>query len=148
MKRFNLNIDERNLSVMQKVCTVMYYLNVLILAFILFHRQFILHQSTEEFTDIANLLVFNVIVAGAAILYLGGITFPKIRIRTMFLIYLVFVTIGFLFTLFKYNMLLKQPLSVNEVIEKLLIILVICAGFIFVYGLFAYLGYRKIEKDI
>lgn len=47
-----------------------------------------------------------------------------------------------------YNMLLKQSLSVNQVIEKLLIILVICAGFIFVYGLFAYLGYRKIEKDI
>jgi len=148
MKRFNLNIDERNLRVMQKVCTVMYYLNILILAFILFHRQFVLHQSTNEFTDIANLLVFNVIVAVAAILYLGGITFPRIRLRTMSLIYLAFVTIGFLFTLFKYNMLLKQSLSVNQVFEKLLIILVICAGFIFVYGLFAYLGYRKIEKDI
>jgi len=148
MKRFNLNIDERSLSTMQKVCTVIYYLNLLILVFILFHRQFVLHQSTREFTDIANLLVFNVIVAVAAILYLGGITFPKMRLRTLFFIYLGFVTVGFLFTLFKYNILLKQSLSVNQIIEKLLIILVLCAGFIFVYGLFAYLGYRKIEKEI
>lgn len=126
----------------------MYFINVLVLAFLLIHRQFVLHQSVKEFTDFANLLVFNAIVAIAAILYLGGISFPKFRFRTLLLIYIIFVTIGFLFTMFKYSILLNQSLSVNEILEKLLIVIVICALFVFVYGLFAYLGYRKIEKDI
>lgn len=148
MKPFNMNLDERNLNVIQKVCSIMYFINILVLAFLLIHRQFVLHQSVKEFMDFANLLVFNAIVAIAAILYLGGISFPKFRLRTLLMIYIIFVTIGFLFTMFKYNILLNQSLSVNESLEKLLIILVICALFMFIYGLFAYLGYRKIEKDI
>jgi len=148
MKLFNMNLDERNLNVILKVCSIMYYINILILGFLLIYRQFVLHQSTKEFMDFANLLVFNVIVAIAAVLYLGGIPFPKIRLRTLLRIYVIFVTIGFLFTLFKYNILLNQSLSLMEALGKLLIILVICALFMSVYGLFAYLGYRKIEKDI
>ena len=148
MKFFKLNFDERNLSTIQKVCTIMYYINILILAFILIYRQFVLHQNTNEYMDIANLLVFNVIVAISAILYWGGITFPKIKLRTLFLIYIIFVAIGFLFTMYKYNILLRQTLSVSEVLEKLLIILVICGLFISIYGFFAYFGHRKIEKDI
>ncbi len=126
----------------------MYFMNILVLVYILTYRQFVLLQGTNEFMDIANLLVFNVVVAIAAILYLGGITFPKIRPGILFLIYLVFVIIGFLFTLFKYNILLKQSLSFNAALEKLGIILVICALFVLVYGFFAYFGYRTIENDI
>ncbi len=148
MKSFKINLDERNLGTIKKVCTIMYFINIVILSFILIYRQFVLHQNVSEFTDIANLLVFNVVVAISAILYLGGITFPKIRLRTLFFIYCTFVTTGFLFTLFKYNVLLDQPLSINAALEKLLIVVVICGLFIMVYGLFAYFGYRKIEKDI
>ena len=143
-----MNIDERNLSTIQKVCTIMYYLNILILAAILIYREFVLHQSVKEFMDIANLLVFNAIVAISAILYLGGITFRKIRFRTMVTIYILFVTVGFIFTLFQYHILKKQPLTLNFALEKLFIILIICALFLIVYGLFAYLGHKKIEKNI
>jgi len=126
----------------------MYFINILVLSIILVYRQFVLHQNIDEFTDIANLLVFNVAVAISAILYLGGITFPKIRLRTVFLIYGIFVIVGFLFTLIKYNVLLDQPLSVNAALEKLFIVIVICGLFILVYALFAYFGYRNIEKKI
>ena len=126
----------------------MYFINILVLAFILIYREFILHQKIDEFTDIANLLVFNVVVAISAILYLGGITFPKIRLRTIFLIYFAFVTVGFLYTWFINNVLLNQPLSMNTALQKLLIIFVICGLFMLVYGLFAYFGHRKIEKNI
>jgi hypothetical protein len=44
--------------------------------------------------------------------------------------------------------LLDQPLSINAAFEKLFIVIVICGLFIMVYGLFAYFGHRKIEKDI
>jgi len=148
MKSFIKNIDERNISTIRKVCTVMYFINILVLSIILVYRQFVLHQNIDEFTDIANLLVFNVAVAISAILYLGGITFPKIRLRTVFLIYGIFVIVGFLFTLIKYNVLLDQPLSVNAALEKLFIVIVICGLFILVYALFAYFGYRNIEKKI
>jgi len=148
MRPFDKNLDERNLSTIRKVCTIMYFINILILGFILIYREFVLHQDINEFTDIANLLVFNVIVTISAILYLGGITFPKIRLRTFFLIYLGFVIIGFLFTLFKYFVLLEQPLSIYAALEKLFIVVVICGLFMLVYGLFAYFGYRKIEKNI
>jgi hypothetical protein len=50
--------------------------------------------------------------------------------------------------MYKYNILLRQTLSVSEVLEKLLIVLVICGLFISIYGFFAYFGHRKIEKDI
>ena len=96
MKFFKKNIDERNLSAIRKVCTVFYFINILLLSFILVYREFVLHQNIKEFTDIANLLVFHVVVAISAILYLGGISFPKIRLRTIFLIYFAFVTVGFL----------------------------------------------------
>ena len=126
----------------------MYFINILIICFILIYREFVLHQNINEFKDIANLLVFNVIVAISAILYLGGISIPKIRLRTIFLIYFIFVTVGFLYTLFINNVLLNQPLSIFAALEKLFIIIVICGLFMMVYGLFAYFGYRKIEKDI
>jgi len=148
MSSFKKVIDERNLSTIRKVCTIMYFINILMLCFILVYRQFVLHQNINEFTDIANLLVFHVVVAISAILYLGGISFPKIRLRALFLIYFVFVIVGFLFTLFKYNVLLGQSLSIYAALEKLFIVFVICGLFMLVYGLFAYFGYRKIEKDI
>ena len=145
LKKF---IDERSLSTIRKVCTIMYFINILMLCFILVYREFVLHQSISEFTDIANLLVFHVIVAISAILYLGGISFPKIRLRTIFLIYFTFVTVGFLYTWFINNVLLNQHLSLYTALEKLFIIIVICGLFMLVYGLFAYFGYRKIEKNI
>lgn len=148
MTPFNKNLDERNLNTIRKVCTIIYFINIIILSFILIYRQFVLHQNVNEFADIANLLVFNVLVTISAILYLGGISFPKIRLRTLFLIYFVFVVIGFLFTLFKYNVLLDQPLSIDAALVKLLIVIVICGLFMIVYGLFAYFGHKKIEKDI
>ena len=148
MKSFIKNIDERNLNTIGKVCTIMYFLNIFILSAILLYRQFVLHQDVSKFTDFANLLVFNVVVVISAILYLGGITFPRIRLRILLLIYLAFVIVGSLFTLFKYNVLLDQPLSFYAALEKLGIVVVICGLFMLVYGLFAYLGYRKIEKNI
>ena len=148
MKHFIKNLDERNLGVIQKVSAIMYFINVMIIAGILIYRQFVLGQNTEQFMDIANLLVFNVIVAIAAILYLGGIPFPRIKVKTILLIYVIFVTIGFLFTLFKYAVLQNNPLSFTESLDALLIILVICGLFMFIYGLFAYLGSKKLEKDI
>lgn len=148
MKGLSKSLDERNLRVIQKVGAIMYFINIMILVGILIYREYVLRQNIEQFTDIANLLVFNVIVAITAILYLGGIPFPRIKAKTILLFYIIFVTIGFLYTLFNYAVLKNTPLSFEQSLEKLLIILVICGLFLFIYVLFAYLGTKKLEKDI
>jgi len=148
MRKLLKGLDERNVSIIHKVSYIMYFTTLILLIISLFYRQFVLHQLVDEYKDIANIIVFNAVVLVAGILFMGGVTFPRIRIRFIILIYILFVSVGFLFTLFKYAILLNTPLSLPEALDKLFIILVICGAFMFVYVLFAYLGHKKIEKEI
>jgi len=146
MMKFNL--DERNKEVIMKVCTVMYLLTFVMLAIALLYRQFVLRQPIDDYSDIANIFTFNTLVLLAAILYLGGIQFPPLKLSTVLILYLGFVTIGFLYTFFKYTILLESPISFGFMLEKLGIILVICALILGIYVLFAFLGRRKMERDL
>jgi len=140
--------DERNSNVIRRVFAIMYIVNILSLIFIVNYRQFVLDQSTDEFMDIANILVCNIIVGLAAVLYLGGITFPKVKLLTAVLIYIGFVSFGFAFTMIKYGLFYNISLTFEFMVGKLLIILPICAILMAVFLLFGYLGQRKIEKEI
>jgi hypothetical protein len=148
MKKSPFKLDERNMYVIKRVFTIMYILNILSLIFIVNYRQFVLDQSSDQYRDIANVMVFNIVVGVAAILYLGGITFPKIKIGTALLFYLGFVTLGIAFTLIKYGVFSDIALSFDFVFEKVLIIAAICAILVAIFLLFGYLGKRKIEKDL
>ena len=72
MKNFRFGLDERNISIIQKVGYIMYLITLLLLVIVLLYREFILGQHVDEYDDIANILVFNVIVLVAAVLYMGG----------------------------------------------------------------------------
>ena len=148
MKKSPFKLDERNMYVIKQVFTIMYILNVLSLIFIVNYREFVLEQQTKEFYDIANVLVFNVVVGIAAILYLGGITFPRIKLTTAFLFYFLIVILGTAFTLIKYGVFNEIPLTFEFVLNKVFIILTISAILVGIFLLFAYLGKRKIEKDL
>ena len=148
MKKSPFKLDERNMYVIKRVFTIMYILNILSLIFIVNYRQFVLDQSSDQYRDIANVMVFNIVVGIAAILYLGGITFPKIKIGTALLFYLGFVTIGIAFTLIKYGVFYDVTLTFSFVLDKVLIIAAICAILVAIFLLFGYLGKRKIEKDL
>ena len=99
MKKIKFRYDERNRNVIRQVFSIMYILNILSMIFIINYRQFILDQGSDQYMDIANILVFNVVVGIAAILYLGGITFPKLNLLSALLIYIGFVGLGLAFTL-------------------------------------------------
>ena len=142
------NLDERNMDVIKRVFTIMYILNILSLIFIINYRQFVLDQNSDQYTDIANVMVFNIVVGIAAILYLGGITFPKIKIGTAIMFYVGFVTLGIVFTLVKYGVFSNKTLTFDFVFGKVSIIAVICAILLGIFLLFGYLGQKKIEKDI
>lgn len=148
MKKSPFKLDERNMYVIKQVFTIMYIVNILSLVFIVNYRQFILNQSSDQYMDIANVMVFNIVVGIAAILYLGGITFPKIKFRYAVLIYLGFVILGLAFTLVKYGVFSNTILTFSFVMDKLLITMAILAILMAIFLLFGYLGKRKIEKDL
>jgi len=149
MKMANpLRLDERNINTVCHVCSIMYGITWLALAGILLYRQFVLGQSVEEFNDIAMLFTFNVIFAIGAILYFGGVPFFRIKPVTVGAIYVGFVAIGFLFTMFKYTILLERDLSMMDVLDKLSIVLTICAAILATYVLFAYFGKRRMDREI
>jgi hypothetical protein len=115
---------------------------------VLLYRQFVLSQSIESFKDIANILTLNVILTPCAIGYRGGLTVRRARPLTLIIAYILFVLIGFGFTVFKYAVLLNQPLSTEAMLDKLLIVLVICAAIVGIYVFFAYFGARKTNREI
>jgi phosphoglycerol transferase MdoB-like AlkP superfamily enzyme len=148
MNKVTLNLDERNINIILRICTVLYILTLASLIVTQLNRQFVLHQATQEWQDIANIIAFNVIVLLGSVLYLGGITPQKVKLRQILVLYAGFVIIGVIFTIFKYAILLGQNVSLAEVRNYLLIVSAICGALIAVWTLLAYLGKKRIEKRL
>lgn len=148
MSNTPLNLDERNVNIILRICTVLYILTLAALIFTQLYRQFVLHQATQEWQDIANIIVLNLIVLFGSVLYLGGVTPQKVKLRHILVLYAGFVLIGVIFTIFKYAILLGQKVSLVEVRNYLLIVSVICGALIAVWSLLAYLGKKRIEKRL
>ena len=148
MTKTALNVDERTRIIVYRIFAMLYSFTILALIGTLLYRQFVLYQPVEEYKDIANILTANVIILLGAIFYFGGITFSKIKLKSIFLIYVAFVIIGFLFTLFKYKVLVEEPLGMGEIFGKIYIIVIICGLLTALWVFFAYLGKRKQEKDL
>ena len=147
MGRAPVPLDERNVDSIRKVCTVMYGLTMVLLALAVLYRQFGLEQTTHEFEDIAVILTSNVIVGLGAILYFGGVALPRFSPRTLAAAYLGFVVVGFGFTVFKYAVLLGQPMDAGILWANFLTVATICALLTGIYVLAAYLGVRRIERQ-
>lgn len=148
MNKVTLNLDERNINIILRICTVLYILTLASLIVTQLNRQFVLHQATQEWQDIANIIAFNVIVLLGSVLYLGGITPQKVKLRQILVLYAGFVIIGVIFTIFKYAILLGQNVSLAEVRNYLLIVSAICGALIAAWSLLAYLGKKRIEKRL
>jgi hypothetical protein len=146
MSKAPLNLDERNVNVILRICTVLYILTLASLIVTQLYRQFVLHQATQEWQDIANILTFNVLVLIGSLLYMGGITPQKVKLRHILILYAGFVLAGVIFTIFKYAVLLEQEVSLAEVRNYLLIVSVICGVLVTAWSLLAYLGKKRIEK--
>lgn len=148
MSKAPLNIDERNLNIILRICTVLYLLTLASLIVTQLYRQFVLHQATQEWQDIANILTFNVLILIGAVLYLGGINPQKVKLRHILILYAGFVLFGLIFTIFKYAVLLEQKVSLGEVKNYLLIVSVICGALVTAWSLLAYLGNKRTEKRL
>jgi hypothetical protein len=103
------------------------------------YRQIGLRQPVTEFMDIAILLTANVILAIAAILYLGGVSIPRFRVSLVIGFYAISVIAGTVFWL------AKDP---TAAFGKLLTVASISGILILLYLLIAHLGIKATNKHL
>ena len=139
MKYSRLQVDERSAAIFGKVCTRMYLATIGVLWLDVLYRQLWLGQPVKAFWDIAVLLIFNVVLAIAAILYFGGVTLPKIRASLIVAFYAIVVVVGTGFWL------LKDP---SAGWAKFLTVASISVVLILLYLLAAYWGIRAVDKKL
>jgi heme/copper-type cytochrome/quinol oxidase subunit 3 len=149
MHKLPFNLDEREMNDFRNICTIMYIITLFALMSIQLYRQFVLNQPQQEWNDIAMLMTINVIVLLGAVLYLTGAVNPK-KIRRSYLIagYVGFVLLGFAFTVFKYTVILGQQIGLVQIWDYLLTVILISGVLAFALGILAYLGSRRIDKQI
>jgi hypothetical protein len=148
-KKGSLNLDERDINIVRKICTTLYLITLYSLIGVQLYRQFVLHQAIEEHEDIAIIIAFNVVVFLGSLLYIsGGVNPQKVKLRRIIAGYVGFVLIGFIFTVFKYTILLGQELSLMQVVNYFFTVLKVSGLLAIAWGLLAYLGNRRIEKQI
>jgi hypothetical protein len=149
MSKGRMRFDEREMAVFRRVCTVLYFITLYTLIGIQLYRQFVLGQPQEEWNDIAVLISFNVIVLlGSGLYLIGAINPRKIKLPYIIAGYLGFVLLGLAFTIFKYTVLLDQILTLVQIREYFLIVLKISGLLVLLWGILAYLGSRRLEKQI
>jgi len=148
MKKNPFSADERGKEVVRKVCTTMYGLTLTALIGTMFFRQFVLGQAVRQFEDIAIIVTANALVLVVAVLYLGGIVVQKFKPKYIVTGYVLYIVIGFSFTFIKYRVLTTPPLSIGATFGKLSTVVIICGLITALFVLFAYLGKRRVERDL
>ena len=149
MRKRLLSLDEREQDIYRNLITVLYIITLAGLIGMQLYRQFVLGQPSEQWNDIAILITINVLFLLGGGLYLSGtVNFQKIKTRYILIGYATFVFLGLLFTIFKYAVLLGQDVGLDQVWDYILTILPITALLGAGWGLLAYLGHQRMEKEL
>lgn len=149
MTKKPFKLDERDLNIFRKICTTLYLITIYTLIGIVSYRQFVLHQPNEEWNDIAILLTMNILALLGAYFYSTGVVdFRKLKLHHVLIGFIAFVLFGLAFTIIKYAVILGQDLSWGDVWTSLWIVVKISGLLALGLGLLAYLGNRRIEKQL
>ena len=143
-----LNMDERSHLVALRIIAIMYFLTIVSMQFIVIYRQFALGQELKDFEDIAIITTFNSLFLISALLYFGAIPVRKLKVKSILLIYALFVILGSAFTFVKYNVVRSPGLTFVELFNKLIIVYAVTGIIMVFFVLFSFLGKRKMEKDL
>jgi len=143
-----MEMDERNRQIAGKVIAVMYFLTIVSMQGILLYRQFVLGQKLSDFEDIAIIVTINTLFLVSALLYFGAIPLQKLKVKSMILIYAALVVLGSLFTWFKYNIIQKQGLNIEQLFDKAMIVMAIIGLIMGFWILLSIVGKKRIDKDI
>ncbi|MEN8125038.1 MAG: hypothetical protein ABFR32_07880 [Bacteroidota bacterium] len=143
-----LNMDERNKLIAYKVISIMYFLTIFAIQGVVIYRQFALGQELSDFEDIAIIMTINSLFLISALLYFGAIPIRKLKVKSILLIYVVFVILGSLFTYAKYNIFRSPGLSFEQLFDKLIIIFTILGLMMGFWILLSILGKRRLDKEL
>jgi len=134
--------DERTLNLNARISQVTLVLTQLGLLGIILFRVYYLGQPDDSLNDLRILLGFSIFGTLLATLFFGGML-PKIKARTLVVIYLGFV--AFLFIVL--SLWLGFP-DLSDWQNNVLPVVVGPAILLGAYWLFAWLGEKRIEKQI
>ncbi len=143
MANKRLGLDERSQTILGRICALLYLVTIYFLLGDVLYRQFVLHQTPEQFEDIAALLTGNVFVFIALLLYFGGVTFGRLSFGKLFVGYLAFLIIGLAVTTLKY-----WGQSTEFLLGKAVIVFSLCTLIAALTALVGFLGNRKIEQAL
>ena len=143
MSKPPFGVDERNVSLIQKLCTRFYLVTMAVLGCILVYRQAILGQSIDALQDIAMLFTANVILWIGAALYYGGVSVGRVKPLPVIAIYVVLVVLGTVFTAVKYG-----SATFGAILDHFITVASVSAGLVGLWVFFAYMGQRKMEKEL
>lgn len=138
-----LLMDERNRAIVGKICIILYALTIYFLVGDILYRQFALHQTPAQFEDIAALTTGNVLLFVALLLYYGGVSVGRFSLRKILAGYVLFVILGTAFTALKYGV-----WTLDFILAKAVIVISISAAMFLVAISLAFLGKRRIERDM
>lgn len=141
-------MDERNKIIAYKVIAIMYFLTIIVMQAIVLYRQFALGQEMSDFEDIAIIMTINSLFLISALLYFGAIQIRRLKIKSILLIYVVFVVLGILFTYAKYNIFQTPGLSIEQLFDKLIIIISIIGLIMGFWILLSIVAKKRIDKEL
>jgi len=141
-------MDERNKQIAYKVISIMYFLTIFAMQVIVIYRQFALGQELGDFEDIAIIMTVNSLFLISALLYFGAIQVRRLKVTSILLIYLLFVSLGSLFTYAKYNIFQSHGLSFAQLFDKLIITFTIIGIIMGSWILLSLLGKRRLDKEL
>ena len=147
-KKTFVKMDERNKQIAYKVIAIMYFLTIFAIVGILLYREFVLGQEIDEFEDIAIILTINSLFLIAALLYFGAIPIRRLKVKSILLIYAVWVVFGSLFTYAKYNIFQNLGLSFKQLFDKFIIIVTIIGLIMGFWILLSILGKKRLDKEL
>jgi hypothetical protein len=141
-------MDERNKQIAYRVISIMYFLTILSMQGIVLYRQFALGQELSDFEDIAIIMTINSLFLISALLYFGAIPIRKLKVKSILLIYIVFVVLGGLFTYAKYNIFQSPGLSFEQLFDKLIIVVAIIGLIMGFWILLSIMGTKRLDKEL
>ncbi len=134
--------DERLVGAAGKIAAIVLPLTQVALGLAVVYRAYVLNQPDHEFNDLRIILGLSIVSYIGASLYWGGY-YPVLKIRTLLIIYFVFVVVLFTICSIIYGL----P-TLDNWMNTLLPALVAPAILVGLYAGVAYLGQRRIEKEL
>ena len=141
-------LDERNKQIAYKVIAIMYFLTFFAIVGILLYREFVLGQEISDFEDIAIIMTINSLFLISALLYFGVLPIRRLKVKSILLIYVVFVVFGSLFTYAKYNIFQSPGLSYKQLFDKFIIVVTITGLIMGFWILLSILGKKRLDKKL